>query len=552
MFRTTVVIVVVACAAVAHADDTSAMDKLRILYSSRFTFTDDGLPLVTVEIMGGKREVRLRAKGGVTVRPDGAGGSAIDGEGADVWTITAEATTPAMIQQWTVVETLGPDDAPGIAAALTRWKERGFEPRSFEIGTVFGTGGEVIDTREVRIAIDPQPAGKGAARAAELARRYGVKTAVHEELVRRPSGLIVAKSVAKSGSTIIRNPSVLWFQPRRPGETLTVADVPTGTGGSQLETGSEDRRYWGSVYITLDHDGSLVAANAVSEDKLLAGLVPAEMYPDAPRAALEAQAIAARTELLQKIGRRNLTDPFLLCSTQQCQVYAGAGKEDPRTTRAIERTRGLVLLRDGGGLVDIRYSASCGGHTEDNDAIWGGEADPSLRGRADTPKADLSRVTDDNLEAFLSADPRDSWCGRTDLDRAGPGAGRGKFRWTERLSLDDLTARVATEYPDLGHIQTLAAKQRGVSGRIQTLTITGERGAVEVTGDLHIRRLLGGLKSTLFSIHIDGNTVVLHGAGFGHGVGMCQLGAIGMANAGKAHDAILGHYYRGTHLHKLY
>src|SRR4029079_1025620 len=127
----------------------------------------------------------------------------------------------------------------------------------------------------------------------------------------------------------------------------TVPDVPTGTGGSQIETGSEDRRYWGSVYVTLDHDGSLLAAHAVSEDKLLAGLVPAEMYPDSPPAALEAQAIAARTELLQKIGRRNLTDPFLLCSSQQCQVYGVAGKEDPRTTRAIEKTRGMVLLRNG-------------------------------------------------------------------------------------------------------------------------------------------------------------------------------------------------------------
>src|SRR6185369_15590875 len=167
--------------------------------------------------------------------------------------------------------------------------------------------------------------------------------------------------------------------------------VPTNTGGSQLSTGSQDRRYWGAVYVTLDHDGQLLVANAVPEDKLLAGLVPAEMYPDAPASALEAQAIAARTELLQKIGRRNLTDPFLLCSSQQCQVYAGAGKEDARTTKAIEKTRGIVLLRDGGGMVDIRYSASCGGHTENNEAIWGGEADPSLRGHRDDQKGNVSR-----------------------------------------------------------------------------------------------------------------------------------------------------------------
>ena len=165
--------------------------------------------------------------------------------------------------------------------------------------------------------------------------------------------------------------------------------------------------------------------------------MPAEMYPDAPQAALEAQAIAARTELLQKIGRRNLTDPFLLCSTQQCQVYAGAGKEDPRTTKAVEKTRGMVLLRDGGGLVDIRYSASCGGHTEDNDAIWGGEPDPSLRGRGDDPKASMSRVTDE-LDAFLARIRRTRGAGASSTASS-------KFRWTEKIAADDLTARIAVD-----------------------------------------------------------------------------------------------------------
>jgi SpoIID/LytB domain protein len=533
-------------APVAHADETSATDKLRILYSTRFTFTEDGLPLVTVEIMSGRQSVQLRARGGITVRPDGSGGSAIDSDGdaGNAWTITVEGARPAVIQDWTVVETLAADDASGASAALARWKARGFEPRSFEIGTVFGVDGEVIDTRELRIAIDPVAAGKGAARAAEIARRFGVVTGVQQDLVRRPSGMIVARS----GATTIRNPQVLWFQPRRSGETLTVAEVPTGTGGSQLETGSEDRRYWGAVYVTLDRDGALVAANAVAEDKLLAGLVPAEMYPDAPAAALEAQAIAARTELLQKIGRRNLTDPFLLCSTQQCQVYAGAGKEDPRTTRAVDATRGMVLLRDGGGLVDIRYSASCGGHGEDNDAIWGGEPDPSLRGRSDartdTARGGMSRITDANLGAFLDTDG-DAWCSKGKLARS-------KFRWTETVSDRELSARVATEYPEVGRVKQLVAKQRGVSGRIGALAIQGERGSAVVSGDLHIRRLLGGLKSTLFEVTRHGDAFVFRGAGFGHGVGMCQMGAIGMAGAGRPYGQILAHYYRGSHLHRLY
>jgi SpoIID/LytB domain protein len=438
-----------------------------------------------------------------------------------------------------VVETLGPDDAAGVTAALDRWQGKGVEARAFEIGTVFGVGGEVIDTRETRIAIDPVAAGKGAERAAQHARRHGVPTTVHAELARRPEGTIVAQS----GATTVENPSVVWFEPRVAAQTVTVADVVVGGGGSQLTTTTEDRRYWGAVYVTLDRDGKLVAVNAVAEDKLLAGLVPAEMFPDAPDAALEAQAIAARTELLQKIGRRNLTDPFLLCSTQQCQVYAGAGKEQPRTTRAVERTRGVVLLRDGGGLVDIRYSASCGGHSEDNDAIWGGEPDPTLRGKRDAVRAKTARVDDATVDAFLAEAPQDSWCGRSKL-------GPDRFRWTvsrKGAELDKLVADLA-----VGHVTSIEPVRRGVSGRIRVLAIKGDKGAAEVAGDLRIRRLLGGLKSSLFKVVRDKDGFSFVGAGFGHGVGMCQMGAIGMAEAGKDRSAILTHYYPGTHAHRLY
>jgi stage II sporulation protein D len=540
MLRAALLALMLLVPGVGVADETSATDKLRILYSTRFTFTEEGVPLVTVEIMSGRTTVKLRARGGIVVRPDGVGGSAVESDGGDGWTIGVEGAKGAVIHDWTVVETLEPQDASGIAAAMGRWKGRGFEVRPFEVGTVFGVDGEVIDTRETRIAVEPVAAGKGAARAAEIAKRFGVATSVHQELVRRPSGTIVATS----GGVTIRNPSVLWFWPRRSSETLAVADVPTGTGGSQLETGSEERRYWGAVYVTLDHGGTLVVANAVSEDKLLAGLVPAEMYPDAPAAALEAQAIAARTELLQKIGRRNLTDPFLLCSTQQCQVYAGAGKEDPRTTRAIEATRGVVLLRKGGGLIDVRYSASCGGHSEDNDAIWGGEPDPSLRGKPDVASGGMSRITDENVGAFLE-DGGEAWC------RTGRQA-KAKFRWTERVSESELTARIAAKYPEVGRVKQLIAKRRGVSGRIGMLAIKGDKATVEVTGDLHIRRLLGGLKSTLFEVKREGDSFVFRGAGYGHGVGMCQMGAIAMATAGKTHAQLLAHYYRGSHLRRLY
>jgi stage II sporulation protein D len=276
--------------------------------------------------------------------------------------------------------------------------------------------------------------------------------------------------------------------------------------------------------------------------------VPAEILPGAPEAALEAQAIAARTELLQKIGRRNATDPFLLCSTQQCQVYAGAGREHPRTTRAVDKTRGVVMLRDGGGLVDARYSAACGGHTEDNEAIWGGAADPQLRGHPDGDG--MTRISDDNIAGFLAQNERTSWCGRTSR-------GEGRYRWTQRISVDELSRRVAEQYPKVGRLTQLVPLARGISGRVRRLRIVGESSEAIAEGDLFIRRLLGGLKSTLFTVGVEGprarpTTFVVRGAGFGHGVGMCQVGAIGMAEAGKSHADILGHYYRGIHLRRLY
>src|SRR5206468_639260 len=102
-----------------------------------------------------------------------------------------------------------------------------------------------------------------------------------------------------------------------------------------------------------------------------------------------------------------------------------------------------------------------------------------------------------------------------------------RFRWTETLDGAALDKLIAAEYPKVGHVRALEPITRGRSGRIQKLRVRGEHDVV-VEGDLHIRRLLGGLKSTLFTVHAERAAFVFHGAGFGHGVGMCQVGAIGM------------------------
>ena len=135
--------------------------------------------------------------------------------------------------------------------------------------------------------------------------------------------------------------------------------------------------------------------------------------------------------------------------------------------------------------------------------------------------------------------------------------GANRFRWNERVTAEQLSERIRAEFPNVGRVISFETKDRGVSGRINTLVIHGDKSTVNLTGDLHIRRLLGGLKSSLFKIEVEGpasapTAFVFHGAGFGHGVGMCQTGAIGMAEAGKEHAEILKHYYPSTHLHRMY
>jgi SpoIID/LytB domain protein len=267
------------------------------------------------------------------------------------------------------------------------------------------------------------------------------------------------------------------------------------------------------------------------------------MTPSSPPEALKAQAVAARNELLAKVGVRHLTDPYRLCSTQHCQVYAGAGHEDARSTAAVEATRGEVLIAEADGRpVDTVYSAACGGHTEDNDRAWGGTPDASLRGRFDGKgSGEYFRITNENLEQFL-AGPGQPHCARA-----------ASFRWHKPIDLATVEKKAA-----IGRLREILTVERGVSGRVIKLRLTGDAGAKEIAGELEIRRALGDLKSALFVLDgkkdAGGHLVELsaRGGGHGHGIGMCQSGAIGLAESGANYRQILLHYYSRAKLKRLY
>jgi stage II sporulation protein D len=524
--------------ATAHADELSGADKLRVIWSTQFAWTHDGLPLVTVRITEGRDEVLVSGSGGaVRLLPDGEGGAELSA--GNTWRVKLDgAGRPAKLRWHVVVARAPAADAEKLQQAAREWRDRGYKPRTIETGTVFGVRGEVIDGRQLLLAVAPHDDEAAArAEAHTLAEKFKISTSLHPEVAERPRGLLVARD---ERGTVIRNEGVLWLAPEKGG---LLAVNPTDNRDKGPAT------YAGWIYVTVDNKGKLAVVNAVPEDKLLAGLLPAEMGAGAPAEALKAQAVAARNELLAKIGTRHFTDPYRLCASVHCQVYAGAGREDPRTTAAVQATRGELLVRKDGSLVDAVYSASCGGHTEDNDLAWGGTPDPSLRGRLDAGEAEakaLARwapVTD--AGSFLGSLPAKPWCAAA--------RGAAQFRWTARVPAATVEAAAG-----VGPIKDVRVLERGVSGRAVKLAIDGERGTREVRGELEIRRALGNLKSALFTIALERDAqghpkeLVVTGGGHGHGIGMCQSGAMGMAENGKNYKEILQHYYRESAVRKLY
>jgi stage II sporulation protein D len=525
----------------ARASDLSLSDRIDLLYSNQFHFNERGQPQISVGLMEAQTEVVLSAPKGIRVLPSGDGGTSI--VGGKRFRVSLTAGTPAK-QTWSVVleELVGPH-AMRPDAAIERWTARGYEPHDEEVGTVFGVEGHVLDNRRVLVTSGRWSSEAAALEAAQLAKRkHGAVAKLHPIIRERAKGAMVA--VDLDTKIEIQADGVLWFQPVGEGP-ITVHDVLSGTTMGKQHR--DDRKYGGSVYVAIDRHGKLAVANLISETDVLAGLVPAEIFASAPTAALEAQAVAARGQLVTKVGTRHLDDPFLLCSEQHCQVYAGKGHEHPRTTKAVVETTGVVAMRPGETqLVDTVYSANSGGHTEHNDHVWPGGADPQLRGRPDPliGKPFTKGIDAKNIEAWLRESPKS-------YSLPPEEAGQEPYRWKVEIDPAELTGN--REIPEvIGKVQDIEVLKRGRSGRAIEMRVVGDKGAIEIHGELRIRKALGGLKSSMFVVERERGRLQLRGGGHGHGVGMCQHGAMGMARDGKTYKEILSHYYAKARVVKLW
>ena len=270
------------------------------------------------------------------------------------------------------------------------------------------------------------------------------------------------------------------------------------------------RPYRGIIEIRRIALGRLTVINELDLEAYLYGVVRSEMNPAWPPEALRAQAIAARSLAVYSTGRF-AAEGYDVRATTESQVYGGVAAEDPRTSAAVDATRGMVLLYDG-RVVFAPYHTDSGGATESSEFVWGGMF-PHLRGVADPHSREAPN-----------------------------------HEWTLRLDLPTVEARASRTGRPLAGLQRLEVAATSPSGRVVTMRLHTTSGTTDLRGT-DFRTVIGSntLRSTLFVMRSVGDGgVQLSGRGFGHGVGMSQWGARSLALAGRDHSEILRYYYTGV------
>lgn len=508
----------------------------------------NGEPRVPVGLMEGRREVAFSPRGRMRMHFGGPGDKVLEAPANTVWTVRVTQGEPAVLTARVLLAEFPFADKEGLAAAQAQWQARGLTVRAHTLGSLYGIAGKVIDNRRYLLLVDetltPAEATK---RQAELLKKFGVRTTLFEEVQKPASAILEVRDAA--GAVVGLAQDTVKVETLGPGDGgFDVRQVEFGVGYDFH--GFEDRNYRGGLNFTVDKRGLLAVVNVVLLEDLLKGLVPSELYARAHPEALKAQAVTARGEVLAKVGVKHLSDPYLLCSEQHCAVYRGRTGEAASTTAAVEATRGMALFGQDGRLVDSVYSAVCGGHTEDNDVVWGGPPNPNLRGRPDILTPAPGQPTPASLAQYLAAGELPAACRLSSFSHP------SKFRWEKRFTAEQVNALTAPL--GIGPVQAMAFSERGVSGRARVLTLSGERGATQVRGELNIRRLFGMLNSSMAVVtperDAEGRLVgwLFRGGGWGHGVGMCQTGAIGRAEAGHRYQDILRHYFNGAEVAPIY
>ena len=344
----------------------------------------------------------------------------------------------------------------------------------------------------------------------------------------------------------------------------------------------ENQSFKGSLRLVADGN-KIQVINDISVEAYLYSVISSEMNAMAPIELLKAHAIISRSWLLKPIldpeqttasvreivsndeivrwYERDAHTLFDVCADDHCQRYQGIARASVVTVaQAVEETRGVVLSYNG-HICDARFSKACGGVTELFENCWAATPYPYLSRVVDAEAVNVPDLTiEANADKWIRGQ-HSSWCNTTDKEVLRTILNdydcetKDFYRWSVRYTKTQLTKLIHRKSGiDFGEIRALQPLQRGVSGRIIRLKIVGEKRTMIVGKELEIRRWLSEthLFSSAFVVDFMGDEVVLTGAGWGHGVGLCQIGAAVMASKGKRYNNILSHYFPKAGLQQIY
>lgn len=317
----------------------------------------------------------------------------------------------------------------------------------------------------------------------------------------------------------------------------------------------EEEEFEGDIEVITNPDGTQTAVNIIDIEDYLTSVISSEMSADAPIELLKAQAVIARSWVLRAIGHTTHRS-FDVCADDHCQRYYGIRRRNARAIEAVRATQGQVLTYQPLSLsaslpniCDCRYHKCCGGKTELFETCWQGEHHPYLESVEcsycnPTASAVLQRQRSCSAAVFQPE-------GRSALnsfDRSDD----NYHDWTVEYTQEELS-RVVREKTgiDFGLITDLLPLHRGSSGRIDKLEIVGTKHREIIGKELKIRQALSPttLYSSWFEIEkLKNDLFLFHGHGWGHGVGLCQMGAAVMAQQGFTYRQILSYYYRHTEI----
>jgi stage II sporulation protein D len=346
-------------------------------------------------------------------------------------------------------------------------------------------------------------------------------------------------------------------------------DVTIGIG---FHWERKERQVFRGALRVLKRDAGLTVVNDVPLEEYVTSVISSEMSAGCPIELLKAHAVISRSwlwfpkanpcadqtgrnerldshETIRWYGREAHSD-FDVCADDHCQRYQGITKAfSPSAAEAVRATAG-EFLRYRGSICDARFAKCCGGITERFATAWEDKEVPYLDSTYDGPQQSPSY----SPEAWIRSAPP-AYCNTNDsqlLSRVLPGFDQEThdfYRWRIAYTPEELADLVGKKTgSDLGPIRHMEPLARGPSGRIYRLKISGARDYIIIGKELEIRRALSPthLYSSAFVVDQEAGNFVLSGAGWGHGVGLCQIGAAVMATEGKTYSQMLQHYYRGS------